>query len=251
MRLLAWQLRWEQKTFWRNPQSAFFTFAFPLMFLVVFATLNSGEHLKELGGISYNQYFIPAILAFGLMSACYSNLAMGLTERRETGALKRLRGTPLPAWALVGGLLLSSLVVTVLLAVITIAAGVAFYDVHPPYRVLPLLVALTLGTVTFCALGIAVSTLVPNNEAAPAIVQFPFFLLNFISGVFFPVASSSVLHQIAAYFPLSHLVDASFGAFDPRVTGSGFRGTDLAVLAAWAVGSTYVAVRRFRWEPHR
>lgn len=246
-----WQLRWEQLAYWRNPQSAFFTFAFPLMFLAVFASLNSGAHLSEYGGISYNQYFIPAILAFGLMSACYSNLAMGLTDRRETGALKRLRATPLPAWALVGGLLLSSLVITVILAILTVAAGVLFYDVHLPYHVLPLVVALVLGAVTFCALGIALSTFVPNSDAAPAVVQFPFFLLNFISGVFFPAPRSGFLHDAAQGFPLVHLVNASFAGFDPRVTGSGFRAGDLLVLTAWAVASTAIAVRRFRWEPRR
>jgi ABC-2 type transport system permease protein len=251
MRLLSWQLRWEQVAYWRNPQAAFFTFAFPLMFLAVFASLNAGHHLSEYGGISYNQYFIPAILAFGLMSACYSNLAMGLTERRENGALKRLRTTPLPAWALVGGMLLSCIVVTVLLAILTVGAGVLFYSVHLPYHVLPLIAALALGAVTFCALGIAISTYVPNADAAPAIVQFPFFLLNFISGVFFPAPTSGFLHDAAQAFPLVHLVNASFAAFDPRVTGSGFRGGDLLVLALWAVGSTAIAVRRFRWEPKR
>jgi ABC-2 type transport system permease protein len=250
MRLLGLQLKWEQLAYWRNPQSAFFTFAFPLMFLVVFASLNAGHHLEELGGISYNTYYVPAILAFGLMSACYSNLAMGVTERRETGALKRLRGTPLPAWAMVGGLLLSCLVVTAILTVITIAVGVAFYDVHLPFHPLPLAAALALGAVTFCALGIAVSTLVPNAEAAPAMVQFPFFLLNFISGVFFPVTSGS-LHTLATYFPLEHMVSASFAGFDPREHGSAFHGNDFLVMAIWAVAATVVAVRRYRWAPHR
>jgi ABC-2 type transport system permease protein len=251
MRLVWWQLRWEQIAYWRNPQSAFFTFAFPLMFLVVFASLNDGDHIQSLGGISYNQYFIPAILAFGLMSACYSNLAMGLSDRRETGALKRLRSTPLPSWALVGGLLLSCLLLTVLLSIVTVAVGVLFYDVHLPYRVLPLLTALVLGAVTFCALGIAVSTYVPNLDADAAVVQFPFFLLNFISGVFFPAPQSGLMHDLAQVFPLVHLVDASFAAFDPRVTGTGFACRPLLVLALWAVASTVVAIRRFRWEPHR
>ena len=43
------QLRFEQKAFWRNPAGAVFTFAFPLLFLVIFSTLNSGMRIEERG----------------------------------------------------------------------------------------------------------------------------------------------------------------------------------------------------------
>ena len=249
MRLLGWQLRWEQRAFWRNPQSAFFSFAFPLMFLVIFASLNTTDHLDRYGGISYNQYLIPAILTFGVMSACYSNVAMGLVERRETGMLKRLRATPLPGGIIVGALLLSSVVVAFLLAGLTILVGITLYDIHLPYHVLPLVLGLGLGSITFCALGIAVSTLVPNIDAAPATVQFPYFALNFISGVFFPAPQSGLLHDVGQWFPVAHLVQVSFAAFDPREHGTALHGRDLLSLALWATVATVVAVRRFRWEP--
>jgi ABC-2 type transport system permease protein len=251
MRLLGWQLRWEQVAFWRNPQAAFFTFAFPLMFLVVFASLNRTSHADELGGIPYNQYLVPAILTFGLTSACYSNLAMGLTERRETGMLKRLRATPLPSWALVGGMILNSVVVAVLLAAITVVVGIAAYDIHAPYHPLPVLLALVLGAVTFCALGIGLSTLVRNTEAAPAVVQFPYFLLNFISGVFFPAPQTGLMHAAAQWFPVVHLVDLCFAGFDPRPGAGAVDATDVLVLLVWAVAAVVVAVRGFRWEPRR
>lgn len=249
--LVAHQIRYEQKSYWRNPQSAFFTFAFPIMFLVIFASLNKGSRIAELGNISYNQYYIPAIIAFGVMSACYTSLAIGLTNRRETGVLKRLRGTPLPAWTYFSGLLANSVIISVLLTVLTVGVGVAFYSVHLPYHVLPLLAGLVLGAATFCALGVAVSTLAPNAEAAPAIVQFPFFALAFISGTFFPAPKGSFIAALADYFPLVHFTKAVFTPFNPLATGSGFAGRDLLILGAWAVGATVVAVRRFRWAPRR
>ena len=249
--LVGHQVRYEQKTYWRNPQSAFFTFAFPIMFLVIFASLNKGQRIKDLGNISFNQYYIPAIIAFGVMSACYSSLAIGLTNRRESGVLKRLRGTPLPAWTYFSGLLASSVVVCVLLTAITVTVGVFFYNVSAPHHLLPLFVALVLGAVTFSALGVAVSALTPNADAAPAIVQFPFFALAFISGTFFPTPKGSFIAHLAAYFPLVHFTNAVFAPFNPLQRGTGFVAHDLEVLALWAVGSTFVAVRWFRWEPRR
>lgn len=249
--LVTHQIRYEQKSYWRNPQSAFFTFAFPIMFLVIFASLNKGQRIRDLGNISFNQYYIPAIIAFGVMSACYTSLAIGLTNRRETGILKRLRATPLPAWTYFSGLLANSVIVSVLLTIITVAVGVAFYSVHLPYHLLPLLVALILGATTFCALGVAVSALAPNADAAPAIVQFPFFALAFISGTFFPAPKGSFIAHLADFFPLVHFTNAVFTPFNPLARGSGFAGRDLLILGLWAVGATVVAVWRFRWEPRR
>lgn len=249
--LVTHQIRYEQKSYWRNPQSAFFTFAFPIIFLVIFASLNKGQRIRDLGNISFNQYYIPAIIAFGVMSACYTSLAIGLTNRRETGILKRLRATPLPAWTYFSGLLANSVIVSVLLTIITVAVGVAFHSVHLPYHLLPLLVAVILGATTFCALGVAVSALAPNADAAPAIVQFPFFALAFISGTFFPAPKGSFIAHLADFFPLVHFTNAVFTPFNPLARGSGFAGRDLLILGLWAVGATVVAVWRFRWEPRR
>ncbi len=66
--LSAHQLRYEQKSYWRNPASAFFTFAFPVMFLVIFASLNTNNTVDFLG-VSYNQYYVPGIVCFGVISA--------------------------------------------------------------------------------------------------------------------------------------------------------------------------------------
>jgi ABC-2 type transport system permease protein len=247
--LVAHQIRYEQKAYWRNPAGAFFTFAFPLMFLVIFASLNRGARIAELGGISYNQYYIPAIIAFGIMSACYTNLGIALVNRRETGILKRLRSTPLPSWAMFSGLIGSALVVGLITSAITLTAGMVLYGVHAPYRWAELALALLVGAACFSALGVAVSTLVPNADAAPAIVNFPFFLLVFLGGVFFPLPPGSVLARLSAWFPVGPFKDAVFAAFNPLPTAAHWPWADLRVVAIWALAAGFLAVRRFRWEP--
>ena len=247
------QLRYEQKSYWRNPPSAFFTFAFPIMFLVIFASLNSGQRIDFLGGLAYNQYYIPGIIAFGVISACYTNLAMTLAIRRDAGILKRLRGTPLPTVSLVAGLVLNSVVISTILVIVTTLVGVAFYGVTFPGHYAALGLTLLLAVAAFCALGIAVSSLIPSADAAPAVVNGVLFPLLFISAVFFPIEPGT-LTRIADLFPIRHFVQATFVAFDPRLPSGvahGFAWGHLGVLAAWAVGAAVVAVRRFRWEPRR
>lgn len=252
--LAVHQVRYEQKSYWRNPAAAFFTFIFPIMFLVIFASLNSGERIDFLGGLKYNQYYTPGIIAFGVISACYTNLAMTLSIRRDEGSLKRLRATPLPAASMFGGLLGNAAIISAILVALVTAIGMLFYGVTFPGHYLALAAALLLGAACFCAIGVAVSSLIPNADAAPAVVNAVLFPLLFISGVFFPVDPSSLLAKIADYFPIRHFVNAVFAAFDPRLPHGlthGFAGRDLLIVGVWAVGATVFAVRRFRWEPGR
>jgi ABC-2 type transport system permease protein len=248
--LLGSQLVLEQKRFWRNPTSAIFTFVFPIMFLVIFASLNSNDRIKDLGDIRFAQYYVPSIIAFGIFSACFVNLAIATPYRRETGLLKRVRSTPLPPRIFLGALVISTVLIGALLATIITVVGVEFYDVHFYSARLPALLAtFVVSTASCCALGLAVGTFVPNADAAPAVVNFIYFPIVFISGTFFPVNQKSTLAHIASVFPVRHVILAVFAGFDPLRSGASFEWGHLAVIAAWGIAGLVVAIRRFRWEP--
>ena len=247
--IAANQVRYEQKAYWRNPMAAVFTFAFPIIFLIV---VGSSAGAAKVPGytLRYAQYVVVAMLTFGLIAACYTNLAMAICTRRETGVLKRMRGTPIAIGSYMGGLIGSVLIVVALLTVLVVGIGMAFYHLHFPYHVLAVVVTLLIGIVTFCALGMAVTVLVTNADAAPAIGNGIYFPVVFISGVFYPLAQGSVLARVADYFPIFHMIRALVSAFEGG-PGSGLRAGDLLVMLAWAAGGLWVTARRFRWEPRR
>ena len=138
----------------------------------------------------------------------------------------------------------------IVLTVLTTVFGIVVYGIHTPDHILAAAVSVAVGALVFCALGLAMTIVIPNADAAPAIVNGVFLPIVFISGTFFPVPSTSVLAQIAEVFPVRHFIDAMFTAFDPaRQSSSGFNGTDLLVMAAWGVAAVVIAARRFRWEP--
>ncbi len=251
--IAARQVRYEQKAFWRNPAAAVFTFAFPLLFLFVFSSLNSGGELESRGGISFVTFFVPGIVAFGVISACYTNIAMKMAISRDLRILKRIRGTPVPPWAYLAGQVGSSIVTAVELVAITVAAGVLVFDVDFRWDTVGGLAAtLALGAACFCALGLAVSGLCPNGDAAPAIVNFLLFPLVFVSGIFFPIDDApSWLQSLAKLFPVQHLANGLQYAFDPRTAAPGVNGGDLAVLAAWTLIAAVLALRLFKWENER
>jgi ABC-2 type transport system permease protein len=254
-RMIWSELTYQQRSYWRNPVSAFFTFFLPIMFLVIFGSLDSGSKLPTASGakgLNYDQYFVPAILTFGVISSCYTNLSIQLTTQREEGLLKRIRSSPLPPWAYLFTVVLSSLVRAALLVGLTMLVGGLFYHVvYPAHSVLALVVTIAVGAAAFCAIGIAITVVIPNADAAPAVVNGIYLPIVFLSGTFFPIAGTSVLAKIAAYFPVRPFVLATFNAMNPRVSGSGFEGSHVLDMAVWGVVALALAVRRFRWVPTR
>jgi ABC-2 type transport system permease protein len=246
--LVAWQIRYELRAFARNRARGLFTFIFPLMFLVIFASLFKGQHIAQRGGIPYDDFFVPGILAYGVISTTFVNMAIGTSMLRDQGVLKRMGGTPLPGWAYVGGRVGATAVIVVAMSAVTLALGVTAFGVHIPTSTLPaVIVVILVGTATFTTLGIGIVRFVPNAEAAPAIINFTILPLTFISGIWFVTdGMPSWLQSIAKIFPVRALADALQHAFDPRTQGAGFRGHDLLVLGIWLVIGIYLMIRFLR-----
>jgi ABC-2 type transport system permease protein len=247
------QVRWEQRQFFRNVPAAVFTVAFPLIFLVLLSALFKDDRVDEVpGSPKFVQLFVPAIVAYGVISACYTALAFTLTMRREEGILKRKRGTPLTLRAFIGGMIGSSLIVSALLSAVTIAIGMLAFDVSFPHwveRIPALLVVLLFGATCASAWGIAVSSLIPNQESAPAIINVLLFPLLFISGTFARVRPDSFVDRLAQFFPVWHFNRAIEWVFSERATGGAWRPRYLLALLAWTAVGIAVSALRFRWEP--
>jgi len=251
--MLENQLKYVNKAFWRNPASAFFTFAFPLMFLVIFTSL-LGHHSISLSpghSIDTSTYYVASMAAYAVISACYNNIAIGLSIQRDSGVLKRTRGTPIPSGIYILGRLLHALFVAVILVAITAAYGKLFYHSSLPTGVslLEFLIMLVVGSLAFCALGFAITCAIPNADAAPAVVNASILPLLFLSGVFIPITSTapSWLLWIARVFPVRHFalgMDAGFA-------GATFNWMDVVIVVAWGIGGFLVSAKFFTWEPKR
>ena len=243
---LAWhQVRYEQLSFWRNPQSAFFTFVFPVVIIVLFAGLfRSAGRSSYFYGLSVLQYYVPTIAAMSVLGSCYSQLAIVLATRRQEGILKRVRATPLPAWGYFLGLLAHCILVSVVDVVLIVGVG-RLFGVPLPTHWAAIVVTLVLAAACFCALGVGVASLIRNAEAAPAVVQLILFPLLFLSGTYLPIHSRS-LNQVANMLPVRPFNQALLGPFAEH---TGVNWHSLAVLAAWGAAGTLVAIWRFRWAP--
>src|SRR6267154_1711898 len=199
--MLAHQIRYEQLSFWRNPQSAVFTFIFPVVFVGIMGALFGGVGKSSyFGGLSALQYYVPTIAALCVLGSCYGQLAVALAARRQNGILKRIRATPLPAWTYFIGLLAHCVLVS--LADIALIVGVGrLYGVPFPSHWPAIALTLVLGAASFCALGVAVASVISNAEAAPAVAQLVLFPLLFLSGTYMPI-HSSLLNRVTGWLPI-------------------------------------------------
>jgi ABC-2 type transport system permease protein len=252
LRLTAVQFRYVNKAFWRNPASAFFTFAFPLMFLVIFTAL-LGHYTVQLGTrtIDTSTYYVASMATFAAITACFNNIAIGLSFQREDGVLKRTNGTPLPATSFIGARILHAVFIAVLLVVITAAFGRALYHASIPTG-LPLLrfaIALLVGSATFCALGMAITAVIPNADAAGPIVNAVILPVMFLSGIFIAFGNNTPawILWVARVFPVRHFALSMQAGF----LGTPFDWIDVLVVAAWGVAGLLLAVRFFSWEPRQ
>ena len=253
--LLALQVRTTNTAFWRNPASAFFTFAFPLMFLVIFTSLLGSGTVEVAPGVEIQQdsYYVAAMAAFAVITATYTNLAISVAFTRDAGILKRTRGTPLPAGIYLSGRVVHAVLISLLLVVITSAFGVAFYAAEVPRGTLlgEFGVTVVVGAMAFSALGLATTALVPNADAAPAVVNAIILPLLFLSGIFIPLGADAPtwMKVVGDVFPVKHFAEAMLGSFyGPPFP---FEWSDVLVVAGWGVVGLALAIRFFSWEPRR
>lgn len=259
--LLLGQIRYQNKIFWRTPVAAFFTLVFPLILLLIFATIFGNDPIEELS-VTIAQFYAPALAVYGAATAAYVNLAISTALARDEGILKRVRGTPLPPWIYLAGRVGSSAWIGILAIVIMLGAGVALFEVDIIGRTLvAAIVTLIVSIATFSALGLMLASIVRNGDSMPAVTNATLLPLAFVSNVFIaPFQDMPTFVQVIGdIFPLKHFAAAFSGAFNPALSGSGFQWSagpgeyailsHLAVLAVWGVGASLVALRYFTWEP--
>jgi len=240
---LGWrQFRLERKQFWRNPTAAFFGFMLPIVFLLIIGSLTPA---------SDRDIVIPGIAGMNVMASTFNAIAMNMTFRREQGLLKRMRGTPMPTGAYLGGIFGNVALNGSLQVAIVVFGGAAIFGLPMPYHWDELIIFTIVGIFSFTALGIAFSHVIPNFDAAPAYTNIVFLPVIFISGVFYDVDNApAFLQDIARVLPLTHIIDGLSAAL---VTGTSLADNagNLAVVAAWGAFGTIFAVRGFSWDAKR
>lgn len=232
----------------RDKTTLFFTFAFPLLFLVVFGLIFHGQTVAE-SGKPYINYIAPGVLSWGVANAAVFGVGFVLMQWRRDDLLRLIRMTPTPLATVLGSRYVLALGIGTVQAALFVAVallpvfGLRLGSGWP--LALPVLV---LGITAFLALGVVVGSFAKTPEAVAAVANFLMVPMAFLSGSFFPLdAMPGWMQTLSWIFPLRYFNDGISAA----LTGDGGLG-DIVLACGGVTGFAVVfgalALRTFRWS---
>lgn len=250
----------ELKQFFRQRDAVVFTFSLPAIMLLLLGSIFGDQF--EGTPVTASQMFTAGMIAGGVASTTFVNLGIGIAGDRDDGTIKRLLGTPMPRMEYLIGKLILVLVLTLAEVVIMLTVGIVLFGLElpsDPMHWLTFAWVFVLGVTGCSLLGIAASSLPRTARSAPAVMNLPYLVLSFISGVFVVPLKQlpEPLIQIASLFPLRWMAQGFRSVFLPEmmrgqeVTGSWEHGRTAMVLAAWCVGGLLLCLGTFRWRSRR
>ncbi|WP_328667067.1 ABC transporter permease [Streptomyces sp. NBC_00328] len=249
----------ELRQFFRQRDQVVFTFAFPVVFLFLFASIFSDDVAGA--GITASQLYVPAMMAAGIMSTSFQSLGISIAIERDEKVLRRLRGTPMPPAAYFLGKIWLVLATGALETAVLLLVGTTLYDVDlpsDPGKWADFAWIFVLGLTACALLGIAISTVPKSGRSATSVVVLPFLVLQFISGVYIAIDTiPDWMLNIGALFPLKWMCQGLRGVFLPESAkvleqaGDWEFGRIALVLGAWCAGGLLLCLLTFRWKNRR
>lgn len=242
--------------FYRRPEQLVLTFSLPALICILLGSIFSTK-LPDTR-VSTGSVIAASMLAYGILSTSFINLGISIAADRDTGALKRLRGTPTTALSYFIGKIFLVAIVSLAEAAILLTVGLLFFDLRLPATVFEWFTfawVFLLGVVSCSLLGIFISNLASNAVAAAVVTNGPAVGLQFVSGTYVPlIVLPTWMLIVGSVFPVkwmaqgfrSVLLPSNLAAFEPAGTWEHWH--SFLVLSAWAVGGLAACLAVFRWS---
>ena len=261
LRIGASRIGYETKGYFRSPDAVFFTFLFPIIMLGIFTAAFSAAGDIQPGpgaeGISVGAYYLPGMLAAGMLLSGVQNLAVDIATEKGDGTLKRLGGTPLSPVSYFLGKIGQVFVTASLQAALLLLVSATLFGIAMPSTAeawLTFAWIFVLGVATSALLGIALSAIPRSGKSATAVVIPIVLVLQFISGVYLRFnILPEWMQNLASVFPLKWMAQGMRSVFLPDAfkvleqNGEWELGWVAIALVAWLVIGLVVSRLTFRW----
>ena len=247
MLILVRQTSIEVRLWLRRRETVLFSIALPVLFLVFFGALYGKDHVPGNRSVTYIDYIVPAYAVYAIMAVALGTISANVANERFFGILKRLGGTPMPKWCLIGAKILAAALLAGAVILGLVIVGIFVYHVQLRGNQIIAVLVLAAGVLCFSALGITLGGII-KADAAVAAGALIYLALSFLGGVFVPrYQFGGALRQLSQYLPSERMVHALQSVWTGG-QGIGAVGQDILVMAIWAAAALLISIRFFRWE---
>lgn len=187
---------------------------FPVMFYILFGLVLGRQGSDH---IHMASYLIATYGTFGVMGASLFGTAASLAAERGLGWLQVKRASPMPPAIYFVAKVIMAMIFSAEVVFLLMLLGFFFGGVRMPVtEALRLLGILVVGSVPFCAMGLALGYFIGPNSAPPTINMI-YLPMSFCSGLWVPLMFlPSIMRHIAEFLPPYHLSQLALG-----VSGAG------------------------------
>jgi ABC-2 type transport system permease protein len=237
----------EAKLFLREPASAFFTLAFPLIYLFIYGMISGNEPTPQFGGQRMLDASIPGLIAVIISMTGLMSTTITLTTYREKGILRRLRTTPVSPLVVLIAQVIVVFVMTCLGMLLLVVAGMLVYHVRFEGHVFSMLGGFVLSSLSFFGIGFILAGSMSTVRSAWAVAMVLLYPMLLLSGAFFSVdILPAAVQKVSAFIPLTYVVNLLRGLWMGEAWSQHL--LDVGVLAAMLVVGVLVSIKLFRWE---
>jgi ABC-2 type transport system permease protein len=243
MRLYLLEIKYEFLKALRMPAYSLPTVLFPLFFYLFFGVLYGG---KKAGAVNMASYLIATYGVFGVIGAALFGFGVSVAVERGQGWLEVKRTTPMPMAAYFISKLAMAMIFSTIIVLLLFTLGTTMGGVSLPFTTaLTLLGVLVSGSITFCALGLALGFFCGPNSAAP-IVNLIYLPAAFLSGLWVPIVFlPKSVQAVAVWLPQYHFSQLALGVIGGAQQGSvATHVAAMVVATVFFVGIAWIGYRR-------
>jgi len=229
----------EIKLFFREKTAVFFTFLFPLFLLFLFGSIWGKQK-------DYFSYLIPMLISIVAFSNSLFGVGVVLAYYRETGILRRMGITPIPARTYIYGLLATRFLIIIGQSMLLFVLAKIFYTVPVKGNPASLILVILAGILSMISFGGVIAGFSKSHESAIALANVFFTPLSFLSGAFIPIfILPKFLQTIAKGSPVYHFIKAMQ---DIMIHGKRLKDiwVSLAVIIGFLVVCSFISAKTFK-----
>mgnify|MGYP000915223079 CR=1 FL=1 len=208
MKALLKTIEIEFKLFSRNFSSMFFTFAFPVMMLMIFGSIYGNEPSIIFGGLGTLDVTVPAYIGLIIGVTGLMSFPLSIAEYKERKIYKRFEGTPDGKRVVILSQVIVNMTMTIIGILLLIMVGILVYKINIKGNIIAVIFSTLFAIISIFSIGLFVASIAPNMKAANVISNFIYFAMIFLGGATVPIEIfPNFMKTIARTMPMYYVVD--------------------------------------------